>query len=131
MKNQWSDPQIEKALRGLRDETPETVFWETRVWAGIESHLDKPWYARRGFVRWAVAAVFLAAVTGVWQYQNRAADDELGVDLAELVTSSDSGLNDPETGVARDVLQGSLQDTVDSDDLSEPVLVMEDVYEAI
>jgi len=48
-----------------------------------------------------------------------------------MVEASTLDINDSETGVAQDILQGPTVEGVSADEASEPVLLMEDVYEAI
>jgi hypothetical protein len=138
MKTQWTDPQVDRLLKSLKDEPTGDVFWKTRVWENIEKALPaevrkrfgKPWYRRPSVVRLSLVAACMALALGWWRVQVSSTDSELA-DFISNISSVDNNVALMEAGANgkdAETRCGTNAGPVDSEDAS---LEMESLYDSL
>ncbi|GEM_PF-2336259 len=126
MRNQWTDQDIEKVLRGLKDEPTGEAFWKGRVWDGIvaslpavpRARLTPVWYKRPTFLRWGLAAACLLVVMGGWQFRARQAELDMAEYVEEMSTPMDPQAAEQDHQWAPDLFRASADDPTDADESS-------------
>jgi len=137
MKTKWTDPQLDRLLKSLKDEPTGDVFWKERVWKSIANSLpaearqrvEKPWYRRPAVVRLSLAAACMALALGWWRVQVSSTDSELA-DFISNISSTDSlgVLTEADSNGGDDLRCGTNAGPVDSEDAS---LEMENLYNSL
>jgi ferric-dicitrate binding protein FerR (iron transport regulator) len=129
MGKQWTDQDVERVVRSLKDEPSGDAFWEARVWSKIEASLPQqtrdrivhPWYRRPSFFRSALVAACLMLALGFWRVQL----SSIETDLADFMTNVLVAENGLEVTDGRCGLSMGSVDSVDAD------LEMEHLYESL
>jgi hypothetical protein len=124
MKTQWTDQDIERVLRDLKDKPTGEAFWKGRVWDGIVAGLPEAprarlvpvWYKRPGFLRWGLAAACLLAVMGGWQFQLRQSDSEMAEYVEEMSAPMDTQTAEQDHQWAPDLFRAPADETTDADE---------------